>query len=402
MVNVSGGKYDTLVYTWQIRTGGGRISGTTDTIIYTAASVPAAVRIRCTVTAEGSGNISASGTSDTAVTEVTFDVNKPPAPPPPPVKRYNATAPTITLPKIITQMTGALVPIIASLRGGSYDEIEYTWVARTGGGSFTGKTNKSLSAIYQASETPTTATLSFTASVKGTGLNALANTNDSNTESVRFEVVAPRPPPIVLISAIAPGIVVNAVSSVDEDETTTILATVTTQSGYDTIEYFWSVTAGSIVGGGASVTYVPPNIAMGEDGLEVTIACRVVVTGTGTRARSGTSDSARDTDTITINWVDMRLPITQAPMLAIDGPIKLKDTDTADFTATFVGGRHDDNNTDNDPNNDATFAWAIVTGGGRIDASGQTVTYTPTNVLKNTMVTIECTITVRGSRNYSS
>ena len=71
---VSGGTYDTLTYAWTVVSGGGSITGAGG--LYTPADVNAdtSARVRCTVTARGTGNNALDGTSDTSTDTELFTV----------------------------------------------------------------------------------------------------------------------------------------------------------------------------------------------------------------------------------------------------------------------------------------------------------------------------------------
>ena len=78
-VSASGGTYDTLAYAWVVVSGGGAFSNAnTSAPTYTAPAVPANVRVRCTVTADGNGGNAAIGTSDTASDTEDFTVGAAP------------------------------------------------------------------------------------------------------------------------------------------------------------------------------------------------------------------------------------------------------------------------------------------------------------------------------------
>ncbi len=106
---------------------------------------------------------------------------------------------------------------------------------------------------------------------------------------------------VVLPDAAAPTVTIGSVSSVDENSTLSLSATVSGGT-YDTLTYAWTVASGggSLSGSGASVTYTPPDVVVDTT---VTVRCTVTATGTGTNALSGTSDTATDTESFTVNFV---------------------------------------------------------------------------------------------------
>ena len=107
-----------------------------------------------------------------------------------------------------------------------------------------------------------------------------------------------------LSDAAAPNVTIAAVGSVDEDDTLALSASVSGGT-YDSLSYAWSVISGggSIAGGGANVTYDPPNVS---SDTAVTVRCTVTATGTGNNAENGTSDTDADDEIFTVNVVTTR------------------------------------------------------------------------------------------------
>ena len=103
-VSVTGGTYDTLAYAWDIRFGGGTLDdANTSTPTYNAPDVTAdtSARVRCRVTAAGTGGIAAAGTSNTLGDTEDFTVVNVVAPLP------DAAAPAVTIDAVADGNEGA-------------------------------------------------------------------------------------------------------------------------------------------------------------------------------------------------------------------------------------------------------------------------------------------------------
>ncbi len=200
----------------------------------------------------------------------------------------------------------------------------------------------------------------------------------------------PPPPPPSLPDADAPRVTIAAVTSVDEDDTQVLSASVSGGT-YDTLEYAWNVESGggSITGSGANVTYDPPDVSADT---AVVVRCIVTARGTGTNAESGTSDQASDTEGFTVNHVadpppPPMLPDAAAPAVTIAAVGSVDEDATQALSASVSGGTYDE----------LSYAWAVDSGGGSISGSGANVTYNPPDVTADTAVTVRCTVTARGT-----
>ena len=74
--SVSGGAYDTLAYAWTVVSGGGHITGSGSDVTYNPPNVTAqtTIRVRCTVTARGTGTVARAGTTANASDDELFNV----------------------------------------------------------------------------------------------------------------------------------------------------------------------------------------------------------------------------------------------------------------------------------------------------------------------------------------
>ena len=104
-----------------------------------------------------------------------------------------------------------------------------------------------------------------------------------------------------LPAAAAPTVTIGAVTTVPENTTQALTASVSGGT-YDSLSYAWTVVSGggSLSGSGSSVTYTPANVT---SNTTVQVQCTVTARGTGTVAKSGTSATASDTESFTVNYV---------------------------------------------------------------------------------------------------
>ncbi|MCY4258673.1 MAG: fibronectin type III domain-containing protein, partial [Rhodobacteraceae bacterium] len=126
-----------------------------------------------------------------------------------------------------------------------------------------------------------------------------AGGNNSDWIDGSFTTLAEPP---ALPAAVAPSVSVTNISSIDEDETATLVASVSGGT-YDTLSYEWTASHGTITGSGRSVTYNPPNVS---SRTRVTVNCEVTARGTGTNALNNTSDQDDDNERF---WVE---PVVEA------------------------------------------------------------------------------------------
>ena len=190
--------------------------------------------------------------------------------------------------------------------------------------------------------------------------------------------------------AIAPNVSIASVSSVDEDGTQTLTASVSGGT-YDSLSYAWAIVSGggTITGSGASVTYTPPDVTANAN---VTVRCTVTATGSGTNAVSGTSDTATDTEVFTVNFVES-LPDAAAPTVTIGAVANVNEGTDVALTATLSGGTYDT----------ITFAWDDGGAGGAFSSStAQNPTYTAPSVTSHQSATFTCETTARGTGTDAS
>ena len=126
----SGGLYDTLSYAWTVTSGGGTITGTGASVVYTAPNVASdtTVTVSVTATAAGTGTKANSGSSDTATVSESFQV----------LDLLSASAPTLAVTGNDSVKEGGDLNLTAAPTGGRYDAISYAWTVTSGGGTISG------------------------------------------------------------------------------------------------------------------------------------------------------------------------------------------------------------------------------------------------------------------------
>ena len=364
--SVSGGTYDSILYAWEVVSGGGTISGVGASVTYTAPSVNAdtTVTVKCTVTASGTGTNAENSTSDTASDNEAFTVNN---------VLPVAVAPTVTIAAVSSVTEEGTQSLTASISGGTYDSVSYAWTVVSGGGTISGT---SATATYTAVNvsSDTTVTVRCTVTATGTGTVARNNTTANANDTEAFTVTD-------ITDAVAPTVTVAAVTSVTEGKTQALSASISGGT-YDTIGYAWSVVSGggSIVGSGSTATYTAPSVS---SDTTATVRCTVTATGTGTNADNGSSATASDDESFTV----ADLPNADAPTVTIAAVSSVNEDSTLSLTATISGGTYDS----------LAYAWTVVSGGGTISGTSASATYTPADVSVDTSVTVRCTVTASGT-----
>ena len=223
--------------------------------------------------------------------------------------RPDAVAPTVTIGAVTEVDEDDTLALSATVSGGTYDSVTYSWSVQSGGGTITGS---GLTATYSPPDVTqdTSVTVRLAALAEGEGTLAADGTDDTSTD---LEVFTVR---LVLPDATAPTtFAITAVDGVDEDETLSL--TVTHSGGvYDTIDYIWQILfsgGGTITGSGATVTYNPPDVSADT---EITVAVTGTARGTGTLAADGTSQSTNDQEVFTVRRVVL---LTLADIAVPDG-----------------------------------------------------------------------------------
>lgn len=202
-VNLQGGVYDSLAYSWSAGSATTTIvsgQGTNRVEIRESTNNVDDRTLTCVVTCGGNGTNTRDGVSTTASATATYDVRaaasppqQPPQNPPggnppggnPPVELPNASAPTVSLPSISSVDEGVATAITASVSGGTYDSLTYSWSASGGTISGSGATVTFRGANTQLG---TNASVRCRVTAGGDGTTAKAGTSDTASDTENFYV----------------------------------------------------------------------------------------------------------------------------------------------------------------------------------------------------------------------
>ena len=280
---LAGGTYDGAVdYTWSV-SGGTLDNANLATPTWTRPSVNADANhtVSLTVSVDGSGTNASNGTSDTASTSRTAQVRDVPLQLPP------AAAPSVSINTIPAGNEGTDVQLSAALGSGTHDgAVEYQWSVD---GGVLDNANAATPTWTRPSVTSNTnRTVSLTITVRGTGTTARNGTSDTANTSRSAQV---RNVVVLLPTASAPTVTINAVPAGNENTAVQLGATLSGGGTYDgAVEYDWSVNGGVLNDSTlATPTWTRPSVSSDSSR---TVSLTVTVRGTGTAASNGTSDTA--------------------------------------------------------------------------------------------------------------
>ena len=294
----------------------------------------------------------------------------------------DAVAPTITIGNISTVPENTTQVLSTSIFGGTYDNLSYTWSVISGGGSISGS-GSSVTYNPPNVTSNTSIRVRCTVTANGTGTNAINGTSDTNNDDEIFTVT----PVIVLSDAVAPTVTIGNISTVPEN-TTQILTASVSGGTYDTLSYLWSIVSGggTINGNGNTAVYTPPDVSSNTN---VTVRCFVTATGTGTNAESGTTDNSFDSESFVVTVVTT-LPPVSLPATSLTSPSTVAENSTLTLNFTPSGGTYDT----------ISYVWSVISGGGSVVANSNDpsiAVYTPPDVSVNTTVMVRCTYTITGT-----
>ena len=293
----------------------------------------------------------------------------------------DASAPDLTLADVADINENQTATITVTPSGGSYDTIAYTWVASSG--TITG-TGASVTYTPPAISSDTDVTITVDADVTGTGTNAVDETSDSTSssedDSVTFTVNnldaifnPPRSVHTENVTSTAVRVDWTAPAAGSRDDR----GRAVTLTAY--IGNIWE-TSGTEPSADSSVGTSPTHAD--QTGLTASTSYTYRLA-----ARYGNSgDSAYVRGTVTTS-ATAQLPVASAPSLTIRPVSSVDENDTIDLTVDPTGGLYDT----------ITYSWRVLRGGGTIEASGGTVTYTPPNVSSDTSVTVQADASVTGT-----
>ena len=177
--SVTGGTYDSIAYAWTADEG--TLSGaTTATPTWTRPQVSATknVTLRLSVTVRGTGTNARSGTSATrSATRAASVRNLLPV----------AVAPSVTIDAIAAGDEGASVGLSASVTGGRYDAIDYSWTADQG--ALSGANTATPTWTRPQVSSGQNITLRLTVTARGTGTTARSGSSATRTATRAAAVV---------------------------------------------------------------------------------------------------------------------------------------------------------------------------------------------------------------------
>ena len=280
---LAGGTYDGAVdYTWSV--SGGTLDNANlaaPTWTRPAVNADANHTVSLTVSVDGSGTNASNGTSDTASTSRTAQVRDVPLQLPP------AAAPSVSINTIPAGNEGTDVQLSAALGSGTHDgAVEYQWSVD---GGVLDNANAATPTWTRPSVTSNTNhTVSLTITVRGTGTTARNGTSDTANTSRSAQV---RNVVVLLPTASAPTVTINAVPAGNENTAVQLGATLSGGGTYDgAVEYNWSVNGGVLNDSTlATPTWTRPSVSSDSSR---TVSLTVTVRGAGTAASNGTSDTA--------------------------------------------------------------------------------------------------------------
>ena len=351
------GNYDDVdSTTWEVLgSGTGSISSSG---LYTPPDVSTSLRVRiqCTVTVSGTGNNAAVG-SLTRRTSVVVQVNP------------------VTVPLPDPNVTISIQPSSASIKtnedqqfsyslSGDYDTIDsITWSSNAPGGLFT----PSGAGTY---------TVTVSVRVEGNGTDHAPGSSATDSDSATVTVV-PAPPTLPAANV---EVTVTGGGNIKENEDAQFSRSLS--GDYDQVDSTtWSASPGAISQNGL---YTPPNV--GSSGAKYNVTCRVTVSGTGTNARSGTTDTDSD-QSPTYDIIDVPTTTSKPDCnisVTITGATSIKENETLSLGRSVSG----------DYDQITSTTWSVVSGGGSISSSGR---YTPPNISSNRTVTVRCRVAARGT-----
>ena len=319
---LTGGTYDGAVeYAWSVDAGA-LSDPSSATPAWTRPSVTTDTNytVRLTVTARGAGTNARTGSSATANASTGALVRNVAAPLP------VAAPPAVTIDAIAAGDEGTAVPLGATVTGGAYDgSLEYAWSVDEGVLSDSASATPTWTRPSVTTDTNYTVRLTVTA--RGTGTAARngtsATANASRVASVRN---VPAPLPV----AVAPAVSIDAVAVADEDASVQLGATLTGGTYDGTPEYSWTADGGSLTGEDtATPTWKLPAV---DSETSYTVRLTVTVRGTGTIARSNTSDTASDNASTAVRDTPDLMVTTLVSGLAIPWDLDFTPDGTMLFT----------------------------------------------------------------------
>ena len=310
-----------------------------------------------------------------------------------------AVAPTVTVtgPTEVEQgSTGNIYT--ATVTGGTYDEITYSWSASTDQFGVFPRTADPTTAEITVAPAASLVERSVTCSVEvsGTGTNADEDTTDTASDSIDVDVVeaeepvdpggwSPAPPGGLVLTFVKPG-------TIPSGETGTISVSLQDTISDGDVEYIsnvdWSIEGGGSISSSGVITAPETNTA-----LTLTITADVTIKRQRTFLRDPTIGTYSNSTTVGVSGDTSGdvLPLPVSPGITLSGPARIRQGQSGDFSVTVRPGTYDEI---------ASISWTRVsgTGGGSFtDASGPSARYEVGENDATGNVTARCTVTVRGT-----
>ena len=354
---LAGGLYDTATYAWSV-SHGTLDDATAASPVWTRPDVVAdlGATISLTVTVQGDGTNAENGTDATASDSYATVVLDTPL----------AVAPDIAIDPVPAGREGSAVPLSATLTGGRYDTLAYSW----------GVSHGTLANAETATPTwtrprisaDTVVTIRLTVTVTGDGTNAQGM---ASRQGARTVTVTELPLPLLPSVAIDPVPVMRG-------RDTSVLTAQVRGGTYGTVTYAWSVSHGTLSSEAAAMpTWTRPSVT-GD--TTATIRLTVSVHGDNV-AHKGTVSR-----TVTTTSVISALPDAVAPAVAIDTIASGFGGVAVQLSATLTGGTYDA----------LVYDWTVT--GGELDGTmTATPTWTRPEVAADTSYTVTLRITANGA-----
>ncbi len=188
-----------------------------------------------------------------------------------------------------------------------------------------------------------------------------------------------------LPAAEAPSVSIDAIAAGDEDTTVRLGATLAGGAYDGAAEYDWSVTGGRLDNpNSATPTWTRPSVTANANH---TVRLTVLVQGTGTVARTGSSDLANASLGALVRNTAAALPVAEAPAVSIDRIDAGDEGATVQLGATLTGGAYDGS---------PEYAWT-ASGGSFDDPTSATPTWTRPSVNVDASHVVRLKVTVRGT-----
>ena len=277
-----GGTYDgTPDYAWSV--SGGTLDDETaaaPTWTRPAVTSDANHTVGLTVTVDGDGTKASTGSSDTASTSRTALVRNVA------VQMPAAEAPSVTINTVPAGNEGTTVQLGAALTGGTYEgAVESEWSVN--GGTLDDDSLAAPTWTRPTVQSDMSITVILGVTVRGRGTTVRTGTFDISSTSRTTRVLDV---PAQLPVAAAPSVSINAIAAGNENTTVPLGATLDGGTYDGAAEYAWSVDGGTLDDPAAATpTWTRPSVTSNKG---YTIRLTVTARGTGTNARSGTSDTA--------------------------------------------------------------------------------------------------------------